>query len=174
MNTIIQHNRGELPPFLLTKLRRRSYWKIFTSLITVAYLIFIGFVFNVGAIFEGARVERGILLVSDMVAYKTHVILNLRRNDLKVAVEGERLATYSPENYPKWFKGDAQKFEISLREGYGVRYENGSLHYLVPEYGMIKVKKKESLIFLSQKIFFEQRNMNILSIKVKLLLVRKK
>ena len=82
MKTIIQHDRGELSQFLVTKLRRRSYWKIFFSLATFAYLIFIGFIFNVGAIFEGARVERGLLLFSDMVAYKTHVILNLRRNEL--------------------------------------------------------------------------------------------
>ena len=146
MKTIIQHDRGELSQFLVTKLRRRSYLKIFFSLATFAYLIFIGFIFNVGAIFEGARVERGLLLFSDMVAYKTHVILNLRRNELKVAVEGERLATYSPENYPKWFKGDAEKFEVKLREGYRVRYENGSLHYFIPEYGLIKVKKKKSKI----------------------------
>ena len=85
---------------------------------TLIYLVFIGLFFNVGALFEGAKIDKGILLFSDMVAFKTHVTLNLRRNELKVAVEGERLDKYSPGNYPNWFKGDKQKFEVSLRDGY--------------------------------------------------------
>ena len=142
MNSNIQPNQSRIPRLLLTKLRRRSFWQILITLVTLTYLVFIGLYFNVGALFDGKKIDRGILLVSDMVAFKTHVTLNLRRDKLKVAIEGERLDTYSPENYPNWFKGDKQKFEISLREGYKVRYEEGSLHYFIPGYGEMTVKKE--------------------------------
>ena len=146
MNRNIQTNQSQIPRILITKLRRRSFWQILITLVTLIYLVFIGLFFNVGALFEGAKIDKGILLFSDMVAFKTHVTLNLRRNELKVAVEGERLDKYSPGNYPNWFKGDKQKFEVSLREGYKVRYEDSSLHYFVPGYGEMTVKKEGNQI----------------------------
>ena len=83
-----------------------------------------------------------------MFSYKTHTTLNFKKDSLTVAVEGERGSTYKLDNYPDWFIGDKDKFEIILRNGFKLRYEKSVLYYFVPNYGEIEISKNNDQIFV--------------------------
>ncbi|UUX48862.1 phosphonate ABC transporter, permease protein PhnE [Nisaea acidiphila] len=100
------------------------------------YLIYAWNAFDITALLERAQLSKGALLISDSVAYKTHVTKNLRRGDFEVAIEGERHATY--KDLPDWVRGDADKFSVDLGDGYVVRVEDKSLAFEVPGYGTIR------------------------------------
>ena len=83
-----------------------------------------------------------------MFSYKTHTTLNFKKDSLTVAVEGERGSTYKLDNYPDWFIGDKDKFEIVLRNGFKLRYEKSVLYYFIPNYGEIEISKNNDQIFV--------------------------
>ena len=78
----------------------------------VLYLIYAWNAFDIGALLGRAQLSKGALLVSDSIAYKTHVTKNFRRGDLEVAIEGERNATY--KSLPDWVRGDKDAFSVDL------------------------------------------------------------
>ena len=148
MNTPIIKQQLEIPKALREKIRLNSLVPISLSIFTAAYLVYVSVIFNLGGLFGGARIEKGVLLLSDMLAYKTHVTLNLRRDELTVAVEGERMATYKNTNLPSWIQGDAQAFEVSLKEGYFVRYEDRKIYYFLPNYGEIVITPEKNQVYI--------------------------
>ena len=101
----------------------------------VLYLFYAWTAFDITALLSRAQLSKGALLISDAVAYKTHVTKSFRRGDFEVAIEGERHATF--ETLPDWVTGDADKFTVDLGEGYVVRVEGQSVYFEVPDYGTI-------------------------------------
>ncbi|WP_420406103.1 phosphonate ABC transporter, permease protein PhnE [Nisaea sp.] len=101
----------------------------------VLYLIYAWNAFDITRLLERAQLSKGALLISDSIAYKTHVTKNFRRGGFEVAIEGERHATY--ETLPSWVEGDADDFTVDLGEGYLVRGSGESLEFEVPGYGTI-------------------------------------
>jgi phosphonate transport system permease protein len=104
----------------------------------VLYLIYAWNAFDITALLERAQLSKGALLVSDSIAYKTHVTKSFRSNELEVAIEGERTATY--KQLPDWVEGNADSFRVDLGEGYLVRVEGQGLEFEVPGYGTIRSK----------------------------------
>lgn len=104
----------------------------------VLYLFYAWTAFDITALLARAQLSKGALLISDAVAYKTHVTKNFRRGDFDVAIEGERHATF--KTLPDWVTGDADKFTVDLGEGYRVRVEGKSVDFEVPDYGIIRSK----------------------------------
>ena len=116
-----------LPSDLRSSLRRQSLLPILICTFALSYILYVGYIFEITKLFREAKIERGALLASDMFSYKTHTTLNFKKDSLTVAVEGERGSTYKLDNYPDWFIGDKDKFEIVLRNGFKLRYEKSVL-----------------------------------------------
>lgn len=104
----------------------------------VLYLIYAWTAFDITALLARAQLSKGALLVSDSIAYKTHVTKSFRGDELEVAIEGERTATY--KQLPDWVEGTVDSFSVDLGEGYRVRVEGQGLEFEVPGYGTIRSK----------------------------------
>lgn len=109
-------------------------------LLVVLYLTYAWGAFNMNEVLEKARVEKGILLLSDAVAHKVHVVQDLRRDQFSVAVEGERTATYDASRpLPGWIQGGRNDFQVTLSEGYRVVVKDREVRYQVPNYGDVVI-----------------------------------
>jgi|GEM_PF-5311441 len=86
--------------------RRQFLWPVGILALVVGYLAYAFFAFDIPELVAKSRLDRGVLLGLDSVAYKVHVEKNLRRDRFEVAVEGERTATYQPGAYPDWIAID--------------------------------------------------------------------
>lgn len=102
------------------------------------YLAYIILSFDIGGLIARAKPERALLLATDAVAHKVHVTRYLRGNqDLTVAVEGERTATY--ESPPKWVTRSGDGTQVDLGKGVLVEMQDNQLVMRVPGYGPIRV-----------------------------------
>lgn len=137
-----------LPSDLRFSLRKQSLLPVLICTFALSYILYVGYIFEITKLFREAKIERGALLASDMFSYKTHTTLNFKKDSLTIAVEGERGSTYKLDNYPEWFIGDKDKFEIVLRNGFKIRYEKSVLYYFVPNYGEIEISKNNDQIFV--------------------------
>lgn len=126
-------------------IRRRTRITAGVLGLILAYLAYAWIAFDVSALIESARPERGVLLATDSVAYKVHVTKDLRRGGLSVAVEGERTATY--DTPPSWVVptgGDDAR--IDLGEGYEAVIEGRTVRLAVPGYGTVAARADEDRI----------------------------
>lgn len=119
---------------------RQKWGPIGLLIATILYLIYAWGAFNMNEILGKARVEKGILLLSDAVAHKIHVVQDLRRNQFAVAIEGERTATYDETRpLPGWVRGESANFEVDLPDDYRVVVNDRVVEYQVPSYGVITI-----------------------------------
>lgn len=122
-----------------SQLRRRSVMTIGVIAAVLAYFTYAHFAFGVPDLLERARPERAVLLARDAVAYKIHATKDLRDEELVVAVEGERIATF--ETPPDWIEmegpGDAR---IDLGAGYSVEIRGTTSYFEAPDYGTVEVR----------------------------------
>lgn len=112
--------------------RRQYLWPVGLVVLTVAYLAYAFFAFDIADLIAKSRLDRGVLLGLDSVAYKVHVEKNLRRDLFEVAVEGERTATYDEAALPDWVtvtgdSGNAGRVGIDMGGGYRFVIEGESL-----------------------------------------------
>ncbi|WP_428641604.1 phosphonate ABC transporter, permease protein PhnE [Roseibium sp.] len=118
--------------------RRRAWLTIFLPLAVLTYLVYTWFAFGVPDILAKAQPERAAILATDSVAYKVHVTKNFRRNDVEVAIEGERTATYDPALLPNWVSLDGENARVDLGDGYFIDIEGKTALFTIPEYGVVK------------------------------------
>jgi phosphonate transport system permease protein len=112
--------------------RRQFLWPVGLVVLVLAYLTYAFFAFGVPELIAKSRLDRGILLGLDSVAYKVHVEKNLRRDLFEVAVEGERTATYDPASLPDWVavsgaSGYEGRVDIEMGGGYRFVLEGETL-----------------------------------------------
>ncbi|MFX4220315.1 MAG: phosphonate ABC transporter, permease protein PhnE [Thalassobaculum sp.] len=112
--------------------RRQFLWPVGLVVLVVAYLSYAFFAFDIPDLIAKSRLDRGILLGLDSVAYKVHVEKNLRRDLFEVAVEGERTATYDEAALPDWVtvtgpNGYEGRVDIEMSGGYRFTIEGESL-----------------------------------------------
>lgn len=112
--------------------RRQFLWPVGLLVLVLAYLAYAFFAFGVPELIAKSRLERGVLLGIDSVAYKVHVEKNLRRDLFEVAVEGERTATYDAASLPDWVSvagasGNEGRVDIDMGDGYRFAIEGESL-----------------------------------------------
>jgi len=105
--------------------------------LALAYLAYSWVAFDAPSVIAKADPERAVLLGVDAVAHKTHVVKDLRRGGIEVAIEGERTATYKTP--PAWVGVDGDDAAIDLGDGYGVRIVGKTAAFAVPDYGDIVV-----------------------------------
>ena len=112
--------------------RRQFLWPVGIVILVVAYLTYAFFAFGVPDLIAKSRLDRGVLLGLDSVAYKVHVEKNLRRGLFEVAVEGERTATFDEAALPDWVHvsgatGNEGRVDVDMGGGYRFVIEGQSL-----------------------------------------------
>jgi len=112
--------------------RRQFLWPVGILALVVGYLAYAFFAFDIPELVAKSRLDRGVLLGLDSVAYKVHVEKNLRRDRFEVAVEGERTATYQPGAYPDWIAIDGAngmegRVDVDMGDGYRFVIEDKTL-----------------------------------------------
>ncbi|MDF1793149.1 MAG: phosphonate ABC transporter, permease protein PhnE [Thalassobaculaceae bacterium] len=112
--------------------RRQFLWPVGLLVLVLAYLTYACFAFDIPELIAKSRLDRGVLLGLDSVAYKVHVEKNLRRDLFEVAVEGERTATYDEAALPDWVtvtgpSGNDGRVDIDMGDGYRFVIEGKSL-----------------------------------------------
>lgn len=116
--------------------RRRTLLSFGLPALVLAYLAYAWVAFDVSGVIANARPQNALLLGTDAVAYKVHVTRLNRRDEISVAVEGERTATY--ETPPDWVALGEDRAEIDLTEGYRVVIDGPVVIMTVPGYGEIR------------------------------------
>jgi len=120
------------------KTRRRAAYAI--PLLLLIYLGYLFISFDIPGLAARARMDNAKILLSDFVAYKTHVTRDNRSNAVSVAIEGETKATYAPSQYPAWVKVDGDITTIDLGKGHIVTYDAKGARYTIPGYGLIDIQ----------------------------------
>lgn len=115
--------------------RTRTIFAAFA--VTLLYLTYAWFAFDVSGLIERARWQNAVLLGSDAVMHKVHVLRSNRGTpgDFEVSVEGERTATY--DTPPEWVELGDDRAVINLGDGHRVEIEGKVARYFVPDYGTI-------------------------------------
>lgn len=112
--------------------RKQALWPIGLTALVIGYLAYAFFAFGIPDLIAKSRLDRGILLGLDSVAYKVHVEKNLRRDLFEVAVEGERTATYDEKDVPAWItidgpNGKEGRVDVDMGGGYRFVIEGKTL-----------------------------------------------
>lgn len=134
-----EHGAAAAPdaPGVLKRMRMRTVATLMAGALTLGYLGYAWVAFDVPGLIASAKPERAAILASDAVMHKTHVTADLRRGGIVVAVEGERMATYSPEALPAWVIVSGDAADADLGQGVIARIDGPSLSLTVPGYGSI-------------------------------------
>lgn len=129
---------------VIRAVRRQALIPIAICLAVLAYLAYAWLAFDVSRLIARAEPERALLLATDSIAYKVHVTKSLRTNDIAVAIEGERTATY--DTPPDWVtrSPDRASATADLGDGYVVDIAGNTLRFTVPGYGLIVVEAGKS------------------------------
>lgn len=111
--------------------------------LTLAYLVYIFFSFDIPGLSERASLRNARTLVADSYSYKTHVTRDMRSGEVTVAIEGERKGTYADGTAPDWVTlGETTR--VDLGEGGHVVTLGEDIAYVVPDYGTIHVTASRS------------------------------
>lgn len=96
---------------LLVRKRRIAFA---LPVLILLYLAYVFAAFDVGGLWERARLDNGLTLVRDSYAHKTHVTRDNATGDITYAIEGERRGRYAEGDRPDWATGDAANTVIDL------------------------------------------------------------
>lgn len=124
--------------------RRRAWVTVLVPVAILLYLVYTWFAFGVPDILAKAQPERAVILATDSVAYKVHVTKNVRRDQLEVAIEGERRAAYEDGEYPEWVEVNGKDAVVDLGDGYLVEITGKTMDFTVPGYGLISATATNS------------------------------
>ncbi|OYU38198.1 MAG: phosphonate ABC transporter, permease protein PhnE [Pseudorhodobacter sp. PARRP1] len=120
------------------KTRRRAAFAILVLLLIYLGYLFVSF--DIPGLAARAKMDNARILLSDFVAYKTHVTRDNRSDKTTVSIEGEAKATYTPAQYPDWVNVTADTTTIDLGQGHIVTYDAKGARYSVPGYGLIDIQ----------------------------------
>lgn len=104
------------------------------------YLSYLFVSFDIPGLAARAKMDNAKILLSDFVAYKTHVTRDNRSDKTTVSIEGEAKATYAPSQYPAWVQTQGDTTTIDLGQGHIVTYDAKGARYNVPGYGVIDIQ----------------------------------
>jgi len=101
---------------------RHWWWPVGMLVLVIVYLGYAFIAFDIPELIAKSRLDRGVLLGLDSVAYKVEVEKNLRRNEIEVSVEGERTAVY--QTPPDWVRIEGAddpttaRIDVDMGDGY--------------------------------------------------------
>ncbi|MDZ4309575.1 MAG: phosphonate ABC transporter, permease protein PhnE [Cypionkella sp.] len=129
------------------KTRRRAAFAI--PVLLLIYLSYLFVSFDIPGLAARARLDNAKILLTDFVAYKTHVTRDNRDNTLRVSIEGEAKSTFAPSQYPDWVKTSGDVTTIDLGKGNIVTYDAMGARYVVPGYGVIDIQPEDGKLKLT-------------------------
>ncbi len=133
----LDSGQGDRRRLVYSTVRRQALIPIGILVAVLAYLTYTWGAFDVTSLISSAQPERAALLATDSVAHKVHVTKSLRDDEVSIAIEGERTATY--ETPPDWVALSAERVAVDLGEGYLAEIVERSVIFTVPDYGVITV-----------------------------------
>jgi len=153
-------------PLAVQRMARGSLVAVIALVMVVAYLLYAIFAFDIPRLIATAEPQRAVILATDSVAYKVHVTRSLRQNEFEVAIEGERTATYAPDDYPDWVRADAtgEIVDVDLGEGYIAHIVGDHLTLETPDDGTIDVQVIETgveITYSGEKPDWVREGMNV-------------
>ncbi|WP_288939912.1 phosphonate ABC transporter, permease protein PhnE [uncultured Roseovarius sp.] len=113
-------------------------------LMILAYFTYIFFAFDIPGLAQRASIDNARTLVGDSYSYKTHVEYDARSDAITVAIEGERKGTYEPGTGPGWLSFDGTTVRGDLGRGHVVTFDEGTVTYDIPDYGLITATPSRS------------------------------
>ncbi|MES2666523.1 MAG: phosphonate ABC transporter, permease protein PhnE [Pseudomonadota bacterium] len=131
------------------QIRTRRLTGLAIPVLIVAYLIYLVFSFDIPGLAARARMDNARILLSDFVAYKTHVTRDNRSDAVTVSIEGDAKATYLPSQYPAWVQTGGGITTIDLGQGHIVTYDARGARYAVPGYGVIDIQPRDGKLLLT-------------------------
>ncbi len=120
------------------KTRRLTAYAV--PVLLLLYLSYLFISFDIPGLAARARMDNAKILLSDFVAYKTHVTRDNRSDAVTVSIEGEAKATYAANQYPAWVKTNGDTTTIDLGKDNIVTYDAKGARYNVPGYGLIDIQ----------------------------------
>ncbi len=117
-------------------------WLVFGALAAIfAYFVYAWEAFDISDLLEEVRPRNAVLLGTDAVMHKVHVTRSNRTQELTIAVEGERTATYTEP--PEWVAVEGERARIDLGEGYRAVIDGPQVSMFAPGYGEIVARATE-------------------------------
>ena len=108
--------------------------------VTVLYLIYIAFAFDIIGLAERARLDNAVTFASDSWSHKVHVTKSHRSGEMDYAIEGERKGRYPEGTRPEWVSGE-ETISVDLGDGHIVRLmPDNAMDYVIPGYGIFEAK----------------------------------
>ena len=106
--------------------------------VVLAYLVYVFFAFDVPGLLERARWENADALTRDTYSYKTVLVRDNRKDEVGVAIEGERKGRYPEGKEPAWVTRNGDTTVVDLEDGHIVTFlPDARFTYEVPGYGTI-------------------------------------
>ncbi|MEM9551231.1 MAG: phosphonate ABC transporter, permease protein PhnE [Pseudomonadota bacterium] len=119
-----------------TLFRRKRLMNFGLPALTIAYLTYVFFAFDVPGLAHRASMDNARTLVADSYSYKTHVARDNRSGEVSVAIEGERKGSYPKGEAPDWVSlGEITV--VDLGDGHVVQLGSETITYDIPGYGVI-------------------------------------
>lgn len=119
-----------------TLFRRKRLMNFGLPALTIAYLTYVFFAFDVPGLAQRASMDNARTLVADSYSYKTHVARDNRSGEVSVAIEGERKGSYPKGEAPDWVSlGEITV--VDLGDGHVVQLGSETITYDIPGYGVI-------------------------------------
>lgn len=123
---------------VVSTVRRRSLVGILGLVAVLLYFAYAWNAFGVTDLVASARPDRAVILGLDTFAHKVHVQQDLRRDQLEIAVEGERTAVFRQP--PEWVRVGDERTLVDLGDGYRVIIEGPAAVFEVPGYGAVTAR----------------------------------
>ena len=128
---------------VFSHVRGQSWLPLGVLVAALVYLVYSLIAMDVAGLITRSDPERAVILGTDSVAHKIHVTKNLRRDELEIAIEGERTATYDNDTPPDWVTIGDDVTSVDLGDGYTVEIEGQTVRFFVPDYGLIDIAVKD-------------------------------
>lgn len=113
---------------------RKRLISIGLPVLVLAYLTYVFFAFDVPGLMERARLDNAKILVADSYSHKTHVTLDARSNQLRVAIEGEAKGVYPEHLIPDWVRISAPgEALVDLGAGQRAEIRDGGVRLFLPD-----------------------------------------
>ena len=124
---------------IFAKVRRKAWGGFAVLAVVFLYLAYTWNAFDVSGLLAKAEPDRALILGTDSVAHKVHVVKSLRSGELEIAIEGERTSRY--DTPPPWVAlPDDERVLVDLGEDHTAEIIGNRVLFTVPGYGTIEAE----------------------------------
>lgn len=125
----------------LGRFNQRRRIALSVPLLLLAYIVYVGFAFDLPGLMDRARLDNAKILVADSYSYKYHVTRDYRSDTDSVSIEGQTRSTFAVDAWPEWVGYKGKALVVELPAQHFVRFDPDVIHYVVPDYGTIDIRR---------------------------------